>query len=99
MVFWGQADALGLMEARDRKAWKVRELRTAAGITQELLSSESGVAVPYLSGIERGVVNPTLDVLDRLAKALNVDVGELLLKPDGTGERPKSLPRGRKPNG
>jgi transcriptional regulator with XRE-family HTH domain len=39
-----------------------------------------GVEQTYVSGLERGVRNPTITTLDRAAKALNVDIIELLKK-------------------
>jgi transcriptional regulator with XRE-family HTH domain len=55
------------------------------------------VAAPYLSGITRGTVNPTLDVLDRLAAALAVKVDVLLRAFDAESAPPKPLRAGRKP--
>lgn len=49
-------------------------LRTA-GLTA---ASDSGFDLGYLSGVERGVRNPSAAVLARIADALQVDVAELL---------------------
>ena len=85
------------MDGRTRLAWNVRHLRAARGLSQETLAVDAGVAAPYLSGIERGAVNPTVDVLDRLAGALGVEVDELLHAFDAAAEPLQPLRAGRKP--
>ncbi|MCJ2127578.1 helix-turn-helix transcriptional regulator [Methylobacterium sp. E-045] len=87
------------MDARARLAWNVRHLRSTRGLSQETLAVDSRVAAPYLSGIERGVVNPTIDVLDRLAAVLGVEVDTLLRSYDESSEAPRPLRAGRKPKG
>jgi transcriptional regulator with XRE-family HTH domain len=37
-------------------------------------------ARPYLSKLERGVITPTLDTLERTASALGIDMSELFLR-------------------
>jgi transcriptional regulator with XRE-family HTH domain len=49
----------------------------------------------YISGIENASFNPTVDVLDRLALALGVDLSVLVATP--TGNEPTTLKPGRKP--
>ncbi|MNQ42150.1 HTH-type transcriptional regulator SinR [compost metagenome] len=56
----------------------VRRLRKHKGLTQAQLASASGLDLRYLGGIERGAGNPSVDVLGRLAGALDVHPGELL---------------------
>lgn len=85
------------MEARRRIAWNLRRLRTTGGLSQEALSADSGVAVPYLSGIERGTVNPTIGLLERIAGVLGVDVAELLAVPPEGAAMPEPMRAGRKP--
>lgn len=85
------------MDGRARLAWNVRHLRALRGLSQEALAIDAGVAAPYLSGIERRVVNPTVDVLDRLAGALGVEVDVLLRPYDNEASPPQPLKAGRKP--
>ncbi|MGI3898902.1 MAG: helix-turn-helix domain-containing protein [Janthinobacterium lividum] len=85
------------MNGRARLAWNVRHLRALRGLSQEALAVDAGVAAPYLSGIERRFVNPTIDVLDRLANALGVEVDELLRAYDTESAPPQPLKAGRKP--
>lgn len=51
----------------------VRRLRKERGLSQEALTDEVGLAVTYIGQIERGQRNPTLDVVERLAKVLGVN--------------------------
>lgn len=59
----------------------VRRLREEAGLSQEQLAFEAGMKRGYLSDLERGVRNPTIRALARLATALSVDPQSLLAPP------------------
>ncbi|MFZ3589657.1 helix-turn-helix domain-containing protein [Bacillus sp. DJP31] len=62
---------------------KIKELRLRRGISLTELSKISGVSKSYLSFIERGKQkNPSIDVLEKLAVALGVDVYSLIDKKD-----------------
>ncbi len=52
--------------------------RIKLGISQEDFADQVGLDRTYVSGIERGIRNPTLLVLLRLAQVLAVPVAELL---------------------
>jgi transcriptional regulator with XRE-family HTH domain len=52
----------------------VRIHRQALGISQEELAHRAGVDRTYMSGIERGVRNPSLKSINRVASALEVDL-------------------------
>jgi transcriptional regulator with XRE-family HTH domain len=56
---------------------RVRELRKAKRLSQEALAERAGLHWVYVSGIERGLRAPTLDVVGRLASALGVSPAEL----------------------
>ena len=58
----------------------IRELRAQKGLSQERLALEAGVDRTLVSKIERVIANPTLEVLTRLAIALDVTVPRLLRK-------------------
>lgn len=51
-------------------------MRKEKRITQEDFATDSGFDRGYISGVERGVRNPSALVLERLARALDVDVVE-----------------------
>jgi transcriptional regulator with XRE-family HTH domain len=57
---------------------RVRELRKQRGWTQERLEEHSGLDRTYISDIERGVRNPSVKSLEKLAKALKVKPAELV---------------------
>lgn len=85
------------MSLRTRIAWNLRRIRTLRGITQENLAVDAGVDRTAISGIERTDYNPSIDLLEKLAEALEVDVLELLaVLPEGANE-PKPMRAGRKP--
>jgi transcriptional regulator with XRE-family HTH domain len=56
----------------------VRRLRLAKGLSQEAYAFEAGIHRTYVSDIERGARNPTIKVVDKLAKPLGIDPGRLL---------------------
>ncbi len=66
------------MDIRKRVGWNLRRLRKERAITQEDFATDSGFDRGYISGIERGVRNPSVCVLERLAAALDIDVEELI---------------------
>jgi transcriptional regulator with XRE-family HTH domain len=49
-----------------------------------------------MSRLERGVANPSIDVLERIAKVLEVEMAELFAVPDPLEERQEPLPGGRR---
>jgi transcriptional regulator with XRE-family HTH domain len=55
----------------------VRELRKRAGLSQEQLAHASGLHPTYISGIERGLRNPSWRSVGRLCEALEVRISEL----------------------
>jgi len=56
----------------------VRRLRESKGWSQEDLAEKANLHRTYVSGIERGVRNPSLTVLFKLAEGLGVEPGILL---------------------
>lgn len=56
---------------------RVRELRLAAGMTQEDLAERCGLFRTYMSRIETGQANPTLTMIHALADSLDVPVDAL----------------------
>lgn len=66
------------MDVRGRFARNLKRLRQAKGWSQEELADEAGLHRTYVSGLERQIRNPTLLILERLAKALRVPPAALL---------------------
>ena len=56
---------------------RVRQLRRDQGISQEDFADACGFARSYMSRIERGTANLSLDAVQRLAKAFDITVEEL----------------------
>jgi len=83
------------MDLRTRVGRNVRRLRVEALLSQEALAVDAELETVYVSRIERGVANPTLRVLERIARALNVD-GAQLLSVDMVGLASPNLLPGRK---
>lgn len=66
------------MDVRRRVGLNVKRLREAQGISQEDLADRAGVHRTYVSGVERGVRNPTITVLEKIARALGEPLTELV---------------------
>jgi len=67
------------MELRHILARNVRRLREGLGLSQEALGFETGLHRTYISGVERGVRNPTVLIVEKLARALRVAPHTLLM--------------------
>lgn len=66
------------MEIRRQVGVNIRRLREARGLSQEALAFEAELHRTYISGVERGVRNPTVTVLAKIAQALKVSPDQLL---------------------
>jgi len=55
-------------------AKEIKELRLEAGLSQEALALAAGVDRTYVSQLERGVANPSLNILYRISKVLEKDI-------------------------
>ena len=66
------------MDIRRRVGLNVREFRKKRGLSQEKLALECGLHRTYISGVERGIRNPTIHILDRIAAVLDVPAYRLL---------------------
>ena len=53
-------------------------MRAAKGWSQEHFAFEAGIHRTYVSDIERGARNPTITVVEKLARPLGVTASELL---------------------
>ena len=68
---------------------RIKEIRNRKGLTQEQLSEKMEINPKYLSSIERGNENPTLNTLIRLSESLEVDLSEIFsfIQIEDPGER------------
>ena len=58
---------------------RIKIVRQRNGLTQDQLAEQVGLSPKYISGIERGVENPSMDILLRMAKMLGVEPYDLFL--------------------
>lgn len=70
------------MDIREQVGQNVQRFRQQKKLSQEDLAFEAEIHRTYISGVERGVRNPTVTVLERIANALDVEVWELLKPPN-----------------
>ena len=61
----------------------LKHYRELAGLSQEELGLQAGLHRTYVSGVERGIRNPTVVVLAKLAEPLGVEPWRLLTPVDG----------------
>ncbi|MGA8696490.1 MAG: helix-turn-helix transcriptional regulator [Xanthobacteraceae bacterium] len=84
------------MKGRTLVAWNLRRIRVRRGLSQERLAFDAGVDRSYVGGLEREEQNPTVDLLDRLAKTLSVRISEFFVEPSKGSSAPRPLRSGRR---
>jgi transcriptional regulator with XRE-family HTH domain len=84
------------MKGRTLVAWNLRRIRVRRGLSQERLAFDAGVDRSYVGGLEREEQNPTVDLLDRLAKTLSVRISDFFIEPSKGSSQPKPLRPGRR---
>jgi transcriptional regulator with XRE-family HTH domain len=84
------------MKGRALLAWNLRALRTARSLSQERLAIDAGVDRAWVSELEREQGNTSVDLLDRLAEALDVPIAALLAEPEPDADKPQPLRSGRR---
>lgn len=65
----------------------LRRVRLAAGMTQEQLGLESGVQRNFISLIETGQNQPTINTISRLARALGMKASQLVAEAERSSRR------------
>ena len=78
------------MKTKDLIGIRIKHLRQERGLSQEALSEKVGISSKYISSIERGKENPTLDIIIKLASALQVEI-EDVFKISHEESNPKKL--------
>lgn len=78
-------------------ARNIRRLRVAHGLSQEMLAVDAEIDRTYVSRLERGLENPTVAVLERLANALSANIDEFFKVPRAGEAPPRPLKGGRRP--
>ena len=69
------------MEIRDVLALNLRKARQAKRLSQEELAHRADIDRTYISALERSVYAAGIDVVDRLARVLDLEAADLLRKP------------------
>jgi transcriptional regulator with XRE-family HTH domain len=66
-----------MLSLKNRIGQKIKTLRTEKNLTQEQLAEKAGISIDFLSLIERGRNAPSLESLEKIANALNIEVKDL----------------------
>jgi transcriptional regulator with XRE-family HTH domain len=66
-------------DARKVFASRLRKIRQVKGLSQEELADRAGLHRTYVGSVERGERNISIDNIECLAKALEIDIIELLI--------------------
>ena len=65
------------MDVNKQLGMRIKYLRSLNKWSQEDLALEAGINKNYLSDLERGSRNPTVKILEKIAKALDITLEEL----------------------
>lgn len=67
---------------------KIRSLRLSRGWTQEQLAEYADLHVSYIVLLEKGANRATIETLEKLAKAFDISISELVHSLDATNDDP-----------
>jgi len=65
------------MKIQEKLGKRIKQIRELKGLTQENFEEVSGINARYLSALERGQKNVTVQILEKVAKTLNIEVLDL----------------------
>jgi transcriptional regulator with XRE-family HTH domain len=72
-----------LGEARVQLGARVREIRRGQQKTQGDVAERAGLSYKFIGEVERGMANPSIDTIEKLARGLGVSVSQLFDAPIG----------------
>jgi len=72
---------------------RLRELREQRGLSQGHIEKRTGLLRCYVSRVEGGYTTPSVQTLEKFARALEVPMYQLLYDGDGAPERPRHVPK------
>jgi transcriptional regulator with XRE-family HTH domain len=86
------SNAVEKINIRQQLGTRIKELRAATGLSQEAFADKCGFARSYMSRIERGGANPSIDAIEVLAVALGVNIKDLFTdEPMKLKKRPQEV--------
>ena len=71
---------------------RIRNYRTARGLSQEKLADLCGCHPTYIGQLERGEKNATIESIDKIATALDVSLSKLFDKLGGRDDGSRDIP-------
>ena len=74
-------------------AVRVRTLRRSTGLSQEHFADRVGVSRTHMGKIETGKANPTLEIIVRLARGLELSLADLFAALDHRPDWPAATPK------
>ena len=74
------------MTIQQKVGTTIKELRKERGMSQETFAYESGIDRRYMSDIENGKRNISIDILERIVDKLGIRLSDLFLKVEEMGE-------------
>jgi transcriptional regulator with XRE-family HTH domain len=80
-------------ETKGALGYAIRTYRKKAGMTLVALAKKADFSISYLSQIERSLLTPSIATLRRLADALGIPAGQLMLKDAGHANSPVAVVR------
>jgi len=66
------------MGSQDQLGKNIKKARQKAGLTQADVAKKAGTHVNYFARIERGEVNPSVEILENIVRALKVKSSDIL---------------------
>lgn len=63
---------------REEVGQKIKSVREARKLTQAEVAKKAGIHVNYFARVERGEVNPSIEILQNIIKALNAKSSDIL---------------------
>jgi transcriptional regulator with XRE-family HTH domain len=68
---------MGTIDLKARLGLAIKTHRAALGISQEELAHRAGLHRTYISDLERGARNPSIESVEKIARALDISVATL----------------------
>lgn len=76
-----------MRSCQEKVGTRIKKYRSVSGLSQQTLAERAGISYKYLGEIERGQVNLSVEILSKIANALNVSSGDLMDEPGQDAEK------------